>query len=201
MSDFRTRIPCSEITSLSKLYNVLTTEYGNMYYKLETENNEHGELFYVIGVSCHFARDVRELLVTKGVLRQRVRPQGFTAINAQKAHGDSLPEVIDLTGDDSDDETPPAHPSTNTAKVRRDLTPESRQRLPGIEETPCHITKPVMKKQNSLEKIQESAVTRTPEHCRRGEQRPMTTGNGTVGQGDPPTGRIPISMLLESAHS
>ncbi|KAG7404885.1 hypothetical protein Forpe1208_v015263 [Fusarium oxysporum f. sp. rapae] len=201
MSDFRTRIPCREITSLSKLYNVLTTEYGNMYYKLDTENNEHGELFYVVGVSCHFARDVRELLVTKGVLRKRVRPRGFTAINGPKPRGDSLPEVIDLTGDDSDEETPQAHESPSTAKIPRDLTPGSRQHLPGTEETPGCIAKPVPNKGDSPAQTQHNAVTRIPEHYRRAEQRPIATGNSAVDQGDRPTGRIPIIMLLEGAHS
>ncbi|EGU88288.1 hypothetical protein FOXB_01183 [Fusarium oxysporum f. sp. conglutinans Fo5176] len=141
MSDFRTRIPCREITSLSKLYNVLTTEYGNMYYKLETENNEHGELFYVVGISCHFARDVKELLVTKGVLRESARPRGFTAINGPRPRGDPLPEVIDLTWDDSDEEPPPAHGSTNTVNIPRDLTPGSRRLLAGAEETSDYIAK------------------------------------------------------------
>lgn len=111
-----------------------------MYYKLETEKNEHGELFWVVGVSCHFARDVRELLIAKGVLRQSARLRGFKAVNGLNNHGDSLTEVIDLTVDDSDEETPPGHESTTPVRTR-DLPPGSRQRLPDTEETPNYITK------------------------------------------------------------
>lgn len=200
MSDFRTRIPCGEITSLSKLYNVLTTEYGNMYYKLETENNEHGDLFYVVGVSCHFARDVRELLVTKGVLRESARPQGYTAINGLRPRGDALPEVIDLTYEDSDGEPPPAHGSTNTVNIPRDLTPGSRRLLAGAEETSDYIAKSVSSQRDSPERTH-STATRTPENHSGVEQGPIAAGNSAVGQGDPRTGRIPISMLLEGANS
>ncbi|KAF5646204.1 hypothetical protein F52700_1894 [Fusarium sp. NRRL 52700] len=161
MSDFHTRIPCRELSSLRKLYDALTNEYGNMYYKLETEKNEHGELFWVVGVSSHFERDVRELLITKGVLRQPTRPRGFTAINGPKAHGGSLTEVIDLTGDDSDEETP-AHESTNPANPPRDLTPGSRQ-LPDTKEKPDSITKLVPTKQGNADETQQDDVTRIAE--------------------------------------
>lgn len=171
-----------------------------MYYKLETENNEHGELFYVVGISCHFARDVKELLVTKGVLRESARPRGFTAINGPRPRGDPLPEVIDLTWDDSDEEPPPAHGSTNTVNIPRDLTPGSRRLLAGAEETSDYIAKSVSSQRDSPERTH-SAVTQTPENHSGAEQRPIAAGNSAVGQGDPRTGRIPISMLLEGAHS
>ncbi|KAF5237852.1 hypothetical protein FANTH_10566 [Fusarium anthophilum] len=199
MSDFRTRIPYREITSLSKLYDVLTSEYGNMYYKLETEKNEHGELLWVVGVSCHFARDVRELLITKGILRQPARPRGFTAVNGTKTHGDSLTEVIDLTGDDSDEETPPALETPNPVNLPRGLTPRSRQHLPGAEETPKYITKS-QKKRGKPDETQQSVVTRIPEQHGRAEQGPIATCNSAVGQEDRSTGRIPISMLLGEPH-
>ncbi|KAG5800340.1 hypothetical protein H9Q69_000638 [Fusarium xylarioides] len=199
MSDFRTRIPCREITSLSKLYDVLTNEYGNMYYKLETEKNEQGELFWVVGVSSHFARDVRELLITKGVLRQRERPWVFTATNGPNFQGDSLPEVVDLTRDDSDEETPPAHETTNRVDTPRDLAARLRQRLNDIEETPADITKIVTNKRDTPGKSRQSTVTQVPEQ-HRAEQRPIATCNSAVGQGDRSTGRIPICMLLEDAN-
>ncbi|KAG9496214.1 hypothetical protein J7337_012796 [Fusarium musae] len=137
-----------------------------MYYKLETEKNEHGELFWVVGVSCHFARDVRELLITKGVLRQSARLRGFKAVNGPKTHGDSLTEVIDLTVDDSDEETPPGHESTT----------------PNIRDKP--------------DEIQQSVVTRIPEQHDRAEQGSIVTCSSAAGQEDRSTGRIPISMLL-----
>ncbi|KAF5986233.1 hypothetical protein FBULB1_2520 [Fusarium bulbicola] len=196
MSDFRTRIPCREITSLSKLYNVLTSEYGNMYYKLETEKNENGELFWVVVVSCHFARDVRELLITKGVLRQPARPRGFTAVNVPETHGGLLTEVVDLTGDDSDEETPPALETPNPVDLPRGLTSTSRQRLPGAEETPKYIAKALQNKRGSPDKTQQSVVTRIPEQHGRAEQGPIAACNSAVGQEDRSTGRIPISMLL-----
>jgi len=200
MSDFRTRIPCREITSLSKLYDVVTNEYGNMYYKLETEKNEQGELFWVVGVSSHFARDVRELLITKGVLRHRARPRGFTAINVPKPQGNSLPEVVDLTGDDSDEETPQVLESPGTTNTSRNLTPGPRQYLPKTEKTKAHIDKPVANERDSHEKIQPRVVTQIPNQHGRAEQRPIATCNSAVGQGDRWTGRIPISMLLGDAH-
>ncbi|KAF5724840.1 hypothetical protein FMUND_396 [Fusarium mundagurra] len=199
MSDFRTRIPCREITSLSKLYDILTNEYGNMYYKLETEKSEQGELFWVVGVSSHFARDVRELLIANGVLRQRERPRGFTAINGPNFQGDSLPEVVDLTGDDSDEETLPAHETTNSVDTPRDLTARSRQRLPDTEEKPTDITKTATNKRDRPERSRQSAVTQIPEQ-HRPDQRPIATCNSAVGQEDRSTGRIPISMLLEDAN-
>ncbi|KAF5592867.1 hypothetical protein FPCIR_5550 [Fusarium pseudocircinatum] len=194
MSDFRTRIPCREITSLSRLYDVLTSEYGNMHYKLETEKNEHGQLFWVVGVSCHFARDVRELLITKGVLRQPARPRGFTAVNGPKAHGNSLTEVIDLTVNDSDEETPPAYESTTPVRTR-DLPPGSRRGLPDTEETPNYIAKSLQ-----TNETQQSVGTRIAEQHGRAEQGPIATCNSAVGQEDRSTGRIPISMLLGEPH-
>ncbi|KAI1034265.1 hypothetical protein LB503_012483 [Fusarium chuoi] len=200
MSDFRTRIPCREITSLSKLYDLLTNEYGNMYYKLETEKNEQGELFWVVGVSSHFARDVRELLITKGVLRQRTRPRGFTAINGPERHGESLPEVIDLTGNDSDEETPQALKSRNSTSTPRNLPPGTRQYLPETEKAKAHIDKSIANKRDGPEKTQQNTVTQTPNHHGRAEQGPIATCNSAVGQGDRSTGRIPISMLLGDAN-
>ncbi|KAF5609408.1 hypothetical protein FPANT_151 [Fusarium pseudoanthophilum] len=196
MSDFRTRIPCREIDSLSKLYDVLTNEYGNMYYKLETEKNEQGELFWVVGVSSHFARDVRELLITKGVLRRSERPRGFTAINGTKAHGDSLPEVVDLTGDDADEETPQALGNPNTADATG-----SGQYLPDKQKAPAYVPDSVPTNENSPEKTPRDAVTRIAEQDDGAEQRPTETCNSAVGQGDRPTARIPISMLLGEAQT
>ncbi|SCV48032.1 uncharacterized protein FFB14_10156 [Fusarium fujikuroi] len=201
MSDFRTRIPCREIASLSKLYDVLTNEYGNMYYKLETEKNEQGELFWVVGVSSHFARDVRELLITKGVLRHPARSRGFTAIKVSKSQENSLPEVIDLTRDDPDEETLQVLESPGTANTSRNLTSGPRQYLPETEKIKAHIDKSVANKRDNPKKTQQKAVTQTPNHHGRAEQGPVATCNSAVGQGDRSTGRIPIYMLLGDAHT
>jgi hypothetical protein len=198
MSDFRTRIPCKQVNSFSKLSNVLTAEYGDMHYKLKTEKNERGELFYVVGVSCHFARDVRELLITKGVLREGARPRGFSAINKPKPGGDSLPEVIDLTGDDSDGEALQAqsHEEPNAENIPGELTSGSRQRHPVLGQTPGSIAKSASNQRDTTERMHQSTALQIPYH-RRVEQR----RNSAVGQGDCPTGRVPISMLLEDPQT
>jgi hypothetical protein len=167
-----------------------------MYYKLDTEKNKEGELFWVVGVSSHFARDVRELLITKGVLRQRERPWEFSATNGTKFHGDSLPEVIDLTGDDPDEETPQALGSPNTADATG-----SRQYLPDKEKTPASVPNSVPTIGDSPDKTPRDAVTRIAKHHDGAEQRPTETCNSAAGQGDRPTARIPISMLLGEAQT
>ncbi|KAK2674369.1 hypothetical protein RAB80_009353 [Fusarium oxysporum f. sp. vasinfectum] len=131
---------------------------------------------------------------------ERVRDHGDLQRSTDRdLVGDPLPEVIDLTWDDSDEEPPPAHGSTNTVNIPRDLTPGSR-RLAGAEETSDYIAKSVSSQRDSPERTH-SAVTRTPENHSGAEQRPIAAGNSAVGQGDPRTGRIPISMLLKGAHS